>query len=353
MESAYSAIDTAILENRNIVVYRNPDENTLHFVGAEDDAVEVFYDMETLNGLDGYIIAPFCISRKCPVVCLHGEEIVWELPEDFFKNESNGYPEITPISPRYKKRFHKFMDPLLYHELDKVVLSRELKIERPEDFSPAETFRKACERYTHSYVYLFHTAVTRTWIGSTPEILLSGENEDWHTMALAGTQPLIKGALPMAWSEKNCQEQELVANYIQRQLKAVGIETRQHGPYAVKAGGLSHLRTDFDFAIPNPQYIGDLLKLLHPTPAVCGLPKKNACWFIMDNERYNRQYYSGFLGWLRPEGKTELYVNLRCLEAGEKILTLFAGSGLLTNSTVDEEWRETEEKMWTMKAILK
>jgi isochorismate synthase len=352
MESVYSAIDTAILENRNIVVYRNPGGNTLHFVGAEDEAVEIFYDMEALNGLDGYIIAPFGISKKCPIVCLHGEETAWDLPEDFFTNKSSGYPEIPSISPRYKKRFHKFMAPLLYHELDKVVLSRELKVERAKGFSPADTFRKACERYNRSYVYLFHTKTTGTWIGSTPEILLSGKGENWRTIALAGTQPLIKGVLPMVWSEKNFLEQQLVADFIRQQLEAVGIKAGQNAPYAVKAGGLSHLRTDFDFAIPDTEYIGDLLKLLHPTPAVCGLPKKNAYWFITDNEGYNRQYYSGFLGWLRPKGKTELYVNLRCMEAGEKILTLFAGSGLLPDSSVDEEWQETEEKMWTMKSII-
>ncbi|MDR2970123.1 MAG: isochorismate synthase [Tannerellaceae bacterium] len=353
MESLYSAIDTAILENRNIVVYRNPGENTLHFVGAEDEEVEFFYKTEDLNGVDGYIIAPFTVTGRCPIVCMHGKETAWELPEDFFTNESSGYPEIPSISPRYKKRFHKFMAPLLYNDLDKIVLSRELKIERPEGFSPAKTFIKACKRYNRSYVYLFHSATTGTWIGSTPEILLSGEKESWRTIALAGTQPLVKGVLPMVWSEKNFQEQGMVADFIQQQLKAVGINAEQSGPYAVKAGELSHLRTDFDFAIPDTQYIGDLLKLLYPTPAVCGLPKKNACWFIMDNEGYNRQYYSGFLGWLRPEGKTALYVNLRCLEAREKILTLFSGSGLLVNSTVDEEWQETEEKMWTMKAILK
>jgi len=351
MESVYSAIDTAILENRNIVVYRNPGENKLHFVGAEDDAVEIFYDMEALNGLDGYVIAPFGISRKCPIVCLHGQEVAFDLPE-ISPDVVHSYPTIPPVSPRYKKRFHKFMEPFYYKEFDKIVLSRELKIDRPSGFSPADTFRKACERYNRSYVYIFHTPITGTWIGATPELLLSGENGEWNTMALAGTQPLVNGVLPMVWSEKNYHEQQLVTDYIHEQLTAVGIQPELKGPYAVKAGELSHLRTDFSFKLPDSDYIGDILKILHPTPAVCGLPKEDACWFIIDNEGYNRQYYSGFLGWLRPEGKTELYVNLRCLEAGERILTLFAGSGLLPNSTADEEWRETEEKMWTMKSIL-
>ena len=52
----------------------------------------------------------------------------------------------------------------------------------------------------------------------------------------------------------------------------------------------------------NTDHIGDLLQELHPTPAVCGLPKEEAFRFIPDNEGYDRSYYSGFTGWLDTEG---------------------------------------------------
>jgi isochorismate synthase len=52
------------------------------------------------------------------------------------------------------------------------------------------------------------------------------------------------------------------------------------------------------------------------------------------------------------DSKTDLYVNLRCMkiEAGE--LKLFAGSGLLPSSSRETEWKETEEKLKTMRGIL-
>ena len=97
--------------------------------------------------------------------------------------------------------------------------------------------------------------------------------------------------------------------------------------------------------------MGDLLKLLHPTPAVCGLPKEEAYRFILDNEGYDRSYYSGFIGWLRPEGRTDLYVNLRCMNVKEDSLTLYAGGGLLASSELDDEFQETEKKMQTMQNL--
>lgn len=58
------------------------------------------------------------------------------------------------------------------------------------------------------------------------------------------------------------------------------------------AGALSHLKTDFHFSLPDSNKLGNLLNLLHPTPAVCGLPKEEAYRFIQDNEKYDRRYYS-------------------------------------------------------------
>ncbi len=98
--------------------------------------------------------------------------------------------------------------------------------------------------------------------------------------------------------------------------------------------------------------MGDLLKRLHPTPAVCGLPKEKAYRFIQENEGYDRQYYSGFIGWLEPEGKSDLYVNLRCMNILSDRLVLYAGSGLLLSSEPESEWQETEAKMQTMRRLL-
>lgn len=354
MEHVYAAIDTAIHDNRSFVVYRLPNDNKLRFVSAiTEDAVQTFYDFSELNGQEGFVIAPFGISRECPIICIQAKEISWEYPEESPFDFSNEEPSpLAQITPRYKKRFHKFMAALTEWGMRKIVFSRQLKMERPEMFSPSGAFMRACYRYPDAYVYLFHTPTTGTWLGSTPELLLEGEGADWRSVALAGTQPLVNGVLPTVWSEKNYEEQRMVSNYVYDQLQAAGIETKEEGPFIVRAGEVAHLSSTFRFTLPDNEYLGDLLRLLHPTPAVCGLPKEDAYWYIYDHEGYQREYYSGFLGWLSSEGKTALYMNLRCMQIGSKILMLYAGSGLLPHSTADDEWQETEAKMQTMKTLL-
>ena len=74
--------------------------------------------------------------------------------------------------------------------------------------------------------------------------------------------------------------------------------------------------------------------------------------FIIENEGYDRSYYSGFIGWLDPKGKTDLYVNLRCMNILPQTFTLYAGGGLLAASQLEDEWQETEDKLDTMRRIV-
>ena len=112
------------------------------------------------------------------------------------------------------------------------------------------------------------------------------------------------------------------------------------------------MKTDFRFSLKDNKGLGDLLKVLHPTPAVCGLPKEEAYRFILQNEGYDRRYYSGFIGWLDPEGRTDIYVNLRCMHIKDEQLTLYAGGGLLASSELNDEWLETEKKLQTIKRLI-
>ena len=121
----------------------------------------------------------------------------------------------------------------------------------------------------------------------------------------------------------------------------------------MRAGRLVHLRSDFLFTLPDTGRLGELLNVLYPTPAVCGLPKDAARDFIRRNELAPRQYYSGFAGLLQPTGETHLYVSLRCMRLRGDDCTLFAGGGLLADSEMSTEWDETEAKMETMRVLIK
>lgn len=358
--SKIETIDTLIRQGRSFAIYRIPGEEESRFVMQDSGSARLLYNIEELNEQQGFVIAPFRVSRNCPIVLIRRDYST--LPEynptDCIRmdlelhSKENKIPSERKTKDNYTHCFDAFIKPLQEKMLDKLVLSRSLTLDREASFSPAKAFYKACKQYIRSYVYLCHTPETGTWLGGTPEIILSGEKGEWHTVALAGTQPLQNGELPDYWDEKNKREQQLVSNYIHDRLSSLGIDSTMKGPYTARAGALCHLKSDFRFKLDSHCKLGSLLNLLHPTPAVCGLPKEEAYQFILEHEGYDRRYYSGFIGWLNPEGRTDLYVNLRCMNIQPDTLSLYAGGGLLASSCPEDEWQETEDKLQTMQFLL-
>ncbi|MDD4514601.1 isochorismate synthase [Massilibacteroides sp.] len=350
-------LDTLIEQNRSFVIYRLPGETSPRFLMQTTGSPEVFQNIEELNDKKGFVIAPFRVSASSPVLliqpdCFDLDKAVLTKPEEQEqRNREQNSIHNSIDKTKYGQLFDHFVSPLKKEEIKKLVLSRTKTIEKEKAFSPGRSFFKAAEKYIYSYVYLLHTPQTGTWLGSTPEVLLSKDKKVWKTIALAGTR--YPNSTQISWDEKNLEEQEVVSSYLHNQLSSFGIIPETKGPYTIKAGELAHLRTDFRFQLSEPYALGTLLRTLHPTPAVSGLPKNEAYQFIKKNEGYDRLYYSGFLGLLDIDGETDIYVNLRCMLIEKSSLTLFAGGGLLASSSPEEEWEETEQKLQTMLGILK
>lgn len=113
------------------------------------------------------------------------------------------------------------------------------------------------------------------------------------------------------------------------------------------AGNLLHLRTDFRVnmkATGFPQLGSVMLELLHPTSAVCGMPRKEAHDFLQENEGFDRSFYAGFLGPVNIQDETSIYVNLRTASIRGNKAILYAGAGVTEESDPEKEWEETELK---------
>ena len=148
-------------------------------------------------------------------------------------------------------------------------------------------------------------------------------------------------------------EQQYVTDYIEDCIKVFSDEYQKKGPYTTMAANLYHLRTDIAFRLHDTGRLGDVLDALYPTPAVCGIPKDEARRFILQHEHQSRKYYSGFVGPISPKGKTHLYVSLRCMNIlDDGSCELYAGGGLLKESEMEKEWKETEAKMQTILSVL-
>ncbi|WP_236668655.1 chorismate-binding protein [Hymenobacter rubidus] len=244
----------------------------------------------------------------------------------------------------------------------KVVSSRAARHPLPVGFDPLAAFAQLSEQYSRAFVSLVSAPGVGTWLGASPEVLAEVTADgQFHTMALAGTQPLVPGVPPQdaIWRQKEIEEQALVARYIVSCFKQLRLrEYHETGPRTVAAGQLLHLRTDFEVDLKNVPFASslgtDMLRLLHPTSAVGGMPKVPALAFLQAHEGYDRAYYSGFLGPVNVEapGISRLFVNLRCLQVRATEAILYAGTGLTIDSDPAREWQETEMKMQTVAAVL-
>ncbi len=242
-------------------------------------------------------------------------------------------------------------------ELDKVVLSRFKDVEVPQNFSVTSYFNKICTSYPNAFCSLTHINGEGLWIGASPELLISDNNQHFKTAALAGTRKIDDQPLSeLAWTQKEIEEQAFVSRYIINCFKKIRLrEFDEHGPKTIKAGNLAHLRTEFTVDYNEVQFEGladQMLDLLHPTSAVCGMPLEPAKAFIVANENYDRSYYAGFLGPVNFNESTDLFVNLRCLNLSGNRARFYAGAGITEDSNPEREKMETELKMETLLSLL-
>ena len=382
-------------------IYRLPHEDHATMIRQTKGEPVELHSITELNGKQGFVVAPFEVKDDQPVVLIEGEKTIVPLEATQFimssvppsvmssgVETSHGFmpigeaktspTEIHEISPRaslgrddkeenlgrddkplttyYKVDFANYHSQLKNDTFRKIVLARCADEKTEEKLDPMALFYKACAMYPRLFIALVETEKSGCWLTATPEILLDGKGSDWRTIALAGTMKLEDDQLngegeTLTWSTKNIQEQRIVSTYITECLEQFTSNFSEEGPKTVRAANLVHLRSDFTFKLEDNNHIGDLLNTLHPTPAVCGLPKREAFQFIVKNEHTPRRYYSGFMGPLGA-AETHLYVSLRCMNIDGDTFHLYAGGGLLKDSTEEQEWLETEAKMETMRKLL-
>lgn len=234
--------------------------------------------------------------------------------------------------------------------VEKVVPARTKTIKIPEEFNLGCTLLSLMNSYPNAFINFFHIPNVGTWIGASPESLIETKGDYFYTMSLAGTQPAF-GDNPLktaAWTQKEIEEQALVSRYIVSCFKKIRLrEYEEHGPKTVIAGDLLHLKSDFRINMQStgfPDLGSIMLNLLHPTSAVCGMPRKESHDFLKKYEGFDRSFFAGFLGPVNIQGETSIYVNLRTASLFSDQAILYSGAGVTEDSDPQKEWEETELK---------
>jgi isochorismate synthase len=229
----------------------------------------------------------------------------------------------------------------------KIVLSRVKKSSKilPD---PKILFEQLLQQYPNALVYYFHDTCLGTWIGASPEILMERTPKHWRTMALAGTKAAFE---ERDFTAKEYNEHAMVTEFIEGQLRQIpGANVQVSELLTYSPGPVTHLLQELKWQMPQ-SVLPLLLKHLHPTPAVAGLPKKVAQQYLQVIEGHERRLYTGVIGRSMP-GTEKLYVNLRCAEFCNQTLYSYVGGGFTPDSIPELEWEETENKSQTLLRLL-
>ena len=305
----------------------------------------------------GFVFAPFDECEKSILFSIDDFEYLNESIKDLKSSSSSelGSFENTDGKARHLQLVNKAIAEIQKNTFQKVVVSRKETIEDKE-FNVLTVFKRLLSTYQNALVYLWFHPKVGLWMGASPETLFKKSGPKITTVALAGTKP--SGTDSRDWGSKEIEEQQLVIDFIEdalwNKVDNLLIQDRQ----TIQAGSLSHLKSIITADLKEGVSLRDVVQELHPTPAVCGLPKITSKTFILENEGYNRSFYTGFLGELNfdPISKnmdeSHLFVNLRCIEYSEEIVNIYVGGGITKDSNPEKEWLETVNKTRTMKSVL-
>lgn len=245
----------------------------------------------------------------------------------------------------YLDRLHHLIDRLKKGDLQKLVFSRQY-LQEHATFSIASFLQQLRSSYPASFIYALNSDQFGLWIGASPELLLKRRGRDYKTSSLAGTKAKGQGE----WTIKEIEEQQLVTDFILEVLKEKNCNKIEiNGPRTVNAGPVEHLKTSITFQ--SDSSIHTLLDHLSPTPAVCGIPRKESKEYILGHEGYDRQLYTGLIGY-HSKDRSDVFVNLRCMKRLKNGLMLFLGGGITSRSNANDEWEETNLKAKTMLDLL-
>ena len=346
-------LNNHLVESLPFVLYAKPNSDAI--VGYFQQDYQVYQTNDYLD--KGFVFAPFDGDENiffplenCEIVVdnLNDLEVDFGVFQDQIPNEDTKNFHINLVE--------KGIAAIQTGQLIKVVLSRKETINLPIiDFMLM--YKRLLKAYPTAFRYLFFHPQVGFWMGATPEQLLKQKQQTIYTVALAGTQ--VKSSLEeVVWEEKEKDEQKIVTDFILTNLAPYTQQIKSTQPYTVQAGSLFHIKTDIEATLNQPEDFVAVLKALHPTPALCGMPKQEAKEFIIQNEDYDREFYSGFLGELHYNAQTktfqesDLFVNLRCMQLGFNQVHLYLGGGITANSHPESEFLETVNKSKTIKKVL-
>ncbi len=234
--------------------------------------------------------------------------------------------------------------------VSKVVLARTMDVDVAVD--PADVVMQLWTMNRGSHVFLFEPEAGSAIVGATPETVTTLRDGVFHATAVAGSirrgdtaREQAELAAALLASEKDRNEQRIVVDDLIARLETVAHQIRTDPqPHVLTLARIQHLETEIRASVPAGTRVLDVLRLLHPTPAVCGLPRDAALAVLAEEEPFDRGWYAGPVGFFDAEGNGVFAPALRSAVLHGGVWRLFAGAGIVEGSVPALEWEETRIK---------
>ena len=260
-------------------------------------------------------------------------------------------PESVENAMKWELGAQDILDGIARGDLDKVVQARRQVVALPTGSGVPEVLDGLAPHGRTATRFAIVEGNT-AFVGASPERLIAKRGLEIVTEALAGTAA-GEDIHSLLQSGKDRREQQLVVDEIVRALSPLCAKMDVPETASTRTlRGLVHLVTPIAARLREPCHILDLVEVMHPTPAVGGLPAESAMQWIEANESAARGWYAAPFGWIDRHGDGEFLVALRSslLEPGRAYL--YAGAGIVEGSDPRREFAEVELKLETMRAAL-
>jgi menaquinone-specific isochorismate synthase len=257
-----------------------------------------------------------------------------------------------PSYNQWQESVEKVLELISSGHIDKLVLGRKTTLKFTSPLSAWPILCHLNAKAKHATLFAFQLSARHCFLGATPEKLFEREGCHINTDAIASTRPRGKSTEEDILYEKelltNPKEQkefEIVKDYLDAALSTLSDQMQwENSDCVLKTWHVQHLYNRISGRLKNAISDADLIRFLHPTPALGGYPRKQALDYLDKIEPFERGWYGAPVGVIGQSG-ARLYVAIRSALIQEHFLHLFAGTGLVEGSIAKQEWEELEQKV--------
>lgn len=240
-------------------------------------------------------------------------------------------------------------------ELSKIVIAHTTEIQSAIPFDVIKSLGNLRELHPDCYIFSTSNGQGQNFVGASPERLLSVQNQQLVTDALAGSAPRgnnntedLHLANLLLKNRKEKREHHAVSDFVIKRLKGIALKPQQLPLQILKLSNIQHLWTPIYAHLPADIEPLEIIQLLHPTPAVAGVSTESACDKIRYHEKHDRSLYAAPLGWVDYEGNCEFIVGIRSALIDGNLARLYAGAGIVSGSNPDKEFDEVQLKLQSL-----